>query len=239
MAVHLFREVEKLKKMILSLSALVEENVAKAVRAVIARDARLAENVIESDDAIDQMEVITEEECLKILALHQPVAFDLRFVIAVLKINNDLERIGDLAVNIAEQAVALAAKPAVESPFDLPSMAEKSQAMLKGCLDSLVNMDTDLAHKICASDDEVDIMHRLTYSKVQEGILRHPDRVELLIHYLSVSRYLERIADYATNVAEDVIYMAEGEIVRHKGEDHPHDAARTHLPDDFVNASER
>ncbi|MCL6583430.1 MAG: phosphate signaling complex protein PhoU [bacterium] len=217
---HLQREIEKLKRNILSLSTIVEESVQKAVRSIEQRDTKLAMSVIENDLKIDQIEVDVEEECLKVLALYQPVAIDLRFIVAVLKINNDLERIGDLAVNIAERATFLATQPKVDIPFDLAGMAEKAQLMLRRSLDALVNMDSQLAREVCASDDEVDALNRDMYAYVQAGITRHPEEVECLIHLLSVSRHLERIADHATNIAEDVIYMVDGEISRHKTDEY-------------------
>ena len=219
MAQHLQREITNIKKQILALSALVEESVHSAVRSIAESEASLAAKVIDSDYKIDQMEVEVEEECLKILALHQPVAIDMRFIIAVLKINNDLERIGDLAVNVAEQADYLAAHEKVDIAFDFPGMSEKVQVMLRHSLDALVNLDANLAHQVCASDDEVDAINRKMYGLVEEGIRKNPDNVEYLIHMLSVSRHLERIADLATNIAEDVIYMIEGVIIRHRGED--------------------
>ncbi len=219
MSIHLQKEIEKLKKMVYSLGNEVEENVNKAVRALSNRDLPLAEKIIEADHLVDQREVDLEEECLKILALHQPVAIDLRFVIAVLKINNDLERIGDLAVNIGEHAVFLAVQPSIDIPFDIASMSEKTKRMLAESLVSLVNMDTRLARAVCAADDEVDAINRQMYGQVQDGIRREVGNMESLIHYLGVARHLERIADLATNIAEDVIYMVDGEIVRHKTED--------------------
>ncbi|HTL53649.1 MAG TPA: phosphate signaling complex protein PhoU [Planctomycetota bacterium] len=219
MAQHLHREITNLKKKILSLSALVEESVKTAVRSIAQNDVAMATYVIDHDFEIDQMEVEVEEECLKILALHQPVAIDMRFIIAVLKINNDLERIGDLAVNVAEQGEYLAAHEKVPIAFDFPGMVEKVQAMLRKSLDALVNMDAELAHSVCASDDEVDAINRQMYGLVENGIRKNPDNVEYLIHMLSVSRHLERIADLATNISEDVIYMIEGVIVRHRVED--------------------
>lgn len=219
MTMHMQREIEKLKRLVLSLGADVEENVHKAVQALQSRDQTLAEKIIGADAAVDKFEVYLEEECLKILALHQPVAIDLRFVIAVLKINNDLERIGDLAVNIAERAVYLAGQDMVDIPFDFVGMADKTKLMLKRSLDALVNMDMREAWEVCAMDDDVDAMNRRMYEQVQEGIRKHPEQMNSLIHYLSTSRHLERIADHATNIAEDVIYMVAGEIVRHKAED--------------------
>jgi len=215
---HLHREIEKLKTKLLSLGTDVEENVYKAVKSLDERNAALADRVIGSDGQVDRFEVFLEEECLKILALHQPVAIDLRFVIAVLKINNDLERIGDLAVNIAERAKFLAARDALDVPFDFMSMADKTRAMLKKSLDALVNMDPRMARDVCAADDEVDALNREMYGRIQKSMREHPDRIDGLIHYLGVSRYLERIADHATNIAEDVIYMVDGDIVRHRAE---------------------
>ena len=219
MTTHLQREIDKLKKMILYMGAEVEDTVRKAVDALVTKNSALAEEVIQSDELMDQLEVEIEEDCLKILALHQPVAIDLRYVIAILKINNDLERIGDLGVNIAERASYLATHQPIDLPLDFQGMAELSQLMLKRSLDALVNSDPILARQVRASDDEVDAMNRHMYSLIQEFIRNNPERVEQLLHLLSVSRHLERIADQATNIAEDVIYMVEGEIVRHQPED--------------------
>ncbi len=224
MAKHLERELSKLKRQILSLSAMVEESVRDAVRALESRDERLAQKVIEGDPEIDSTEVDLEEECLKLLALYQPVATDLRFIVAALKINNDLERIGDLAVNIAERAQYIATHDPVDTTFDFAGMAEKAQAMVKKSLDALVNLDAKAAFEVCAADDEVDAMNRQMYLQVQEGIRRHPDQMPSFIHLLSTSRHLERIADHATNIAEDVIYMVEGTVVRHQAEEY-----RSHL----------
>jgi len=219
MAQHLNREIVNLKKKILSLSSLVEEAVGTAVRSIAQSDASLATYVIDHDFTIDQMEVEVEEECLKILALYQPVAIDMRFLVAVLKINNDLERIGDLAVNVAEQGEYLAGHAKVSIAFDFGGMAEKVQAMLRKSLDALINLDAELAHQVCASDDVIDGINRKMYGLVEDGIRKNPENVVTLIHLLSVSRHLERIADLATNISEDVIYMIEGVIVRHRVED--------------------
>lgn len=216
MSKHLQTEIEKLKRNLLYLSAVVEDSVQKAVRAIESRDPASAEEVLQTDLEIDRMEVEIEEECLKVLALHQPVAGDLRFIIAILKMNNELERIGDQAVNIAERAALLARRPKVDMPFDFALMAEKAKDMLKQSLDALVNRDAKLARRVCAADDAVDDMHKQMYIKAQDGIRHHPEHAESYIFLLSISGQLERIADHATNVAEDVIYMVEGEIIRHK-----------------------
>lgn len=220
MAIRLEREIEKLKKKILSLGTMVEENLHMAVTALEDRDEALAQKVIDNDEPIDEMEVELEEECLKILALYQPVATDLRFIIAVLKINNDLERIGDLAVNIAERALFLATLPESSIPLDFGAMAAMVKTMLKGSLDALVNLDGQLAFNVTEADDDVDAMNRDMYKRITEAICTQKGNPDALIHQLSISRHLERIADQATNIAEDVIYMVEGRIVRHKTEDY-------------------
>jgi len=215
MARHLQHEVENLKRKMLRLGGVVEQSFQRAVRAIQERDAEAARAVVNRDVEIDRMEVDLEEECLKVLALHQPVAVDLRFIIAILKINNDLERIGDLAVNLAERAAFLSELPAVPMPFDFAGMAEKTRAMLKNALDALVFRDSGMARAVCAADDEVDAVNRTMYRKVVEGIRKHPEQVEGLITMFSISRQIERIADHATNIAEDVVYTLEGDIIRH------------------------
>jgi len=218
MTTHLQREIDKLKKEILFMGAEVEDALGKAVDALITRNSELAEEVIKSDEEMDQLEVEIEEECLKILALHQPVAIDLRYVIAILKINNDLERIGDLGVNIAERAVYLSSHAPIDLPLDFRGMAEMAQLMLKRSLDALVNLDATLARQVRASDDEVDAINRYMYTLMEDYIKENPQRISEVLHLLSASRHLERVADQATNIAEDVIYMVEGEIVRHQPE---------------------
>lgn len=220
MTIQLEREIEKLKQKILALGTVVEESLYLAMQSLEERDETIAQKVIDGDEKIDDFEVDLEEECLKLLALHQPVATDLRFIIAVLKINNDLERIGDLAVNIAERSQYLSTRPEPKTPLDFSAMAEKVQKMLKESLDALVNMDGKLAFDVTSSDDEVDAMNRDMYKRITQAICESQDDPNTLIHQLSISRHLERIADQATNIAEDVIYMIEGRIVRHKTEDY-------------------
>lgn len=212
---HLERELQQLRKNLLSMAALVEESGHLAVQGLVERDVALAQRVIETDQRVDEMEVEVEEECLKILALHQPVAVDLRYVIAILKINNDLERIGDLATNIAKRAIYLTRHPKVAIPVDLQAMAKLVYRMVRNALDALVNYDAGLARSVCASDDEVDDYNRQMYDHIKDAIQAGRSEVLQLFQLLTVSRYLERIADQATNIAEDVIYLVEGEIVRH------------------------
>ncbi len=216
MTKHMEKEVDKLKQRILGLSSLVEDAVYKAVKAVNERDYARAQQVIDRDYEIDALEVEVEEECLKILALHQPVAIDLRFIIAVLKMNNDLERIGDLAVNISRRAQSLTKFPRLKRALDFEPMSDKVMSMLRKSLEALINLDSKLAHSVCEADDEVDKLNREMLTAISEGVRTHPEDGEILLHLISVSKNLERIADHSTNIAEDVIYMIEGEIVRHR-----------------------
>jgi len=220
MAKHFDRELEKLKKKILSLGALVEERVYLAIKAIESRDPDLAKRIIRSDHEIDETEVEVEEECLKVLALYQPVAIDLRFIVAVIKINNDLERIGDEAVNIAERIQSIAKYPNISFHFDYTEMAEIAAAMLKQSLDALVNLDIDTAFRILTLDDEVDDIQGNAYSQIKQAMRKHPEEMTYLINLYLISRHLERIADHATNIAEEVIYLIEGEIVRHEDFNH-------------------
>lgn len=214
--VQLFhKELEKLKKKIVSLGALVEERVDWTVKAVTRRDTTLADRIIHEDYEVDSMEVEVEEECLKILALHQPVAVDLRFIVAVIKINNDLERIADEAVNIAKCVKNINAASNVTYFFDYGPMGAKAASMLKLSLDALINQDMDLAFKVLLLDDDVDQIHRESWRAITAELKQHSENTEYLINLLLISRHLERIADHAHNVAEEIIYLTEGEIVRH------------------------
>ncbi|MBM3317398.1 MAG: phosphate signaling complex protein PhoU [Candidatus Eisenbacteria bacterium] len=214
---HLLREIDEVKRQILSLSAIVEESVRLAVQAIETRDSRLAAEVVARDGEIDRLEMEVEEACLKILALYQPVAIDLRFIVSVLKINNDLERVGDLAVNIAERAAYLSGRPEIGIPFDFGEICRCALEMLRQSLDALMSMDSELAYGVFACDDRVDAINREMYGRITAAIHRDPQKTDILLSYLTATRRLERVADYATNIAEDVIYMVEGQIVRHRG----------------------
>ncbi len=215
---HLQKDIESLKNKVITMSGEIEDRVIKATLSIINRDENLANSVIAADSDIDEMEVDIEEHCLKILALYQPVAIDLRFIIAVLKINNELERIGDIAVNIAERGAYLATHKEIDIPFDIKKMATKVESMLTRSIDALVHMDVQLAHKIRAEDDEVDEYNRAMYANVKDAIKNNPDHINCVLHAISAGRHLERIADLATNIAEDVIYLVDAEIVRHTPE---------------------
>ncbi len=215
MSAYFQKELTEIKKKILTLGALVEKHIQMAAEALYENDADLAGEVIRGDYEIDEMEVKIEEECLKVLALYQPVASDLRFLIGGIKINNELERIGDQAVNIAERVEIIARQKKYNFVFDYSKMVEKAQNMLKMSLDSFVNFDLDLAIKVLTLDDEVDFIKKKAYDKIKEAVNTHTDSAGYFINLLLVSRHLERLADHATNIAEEVIYLIEGEIVRH------------------------
>jgi phosphate transport system protein len=215
MSAHFQREISKLKQQVLSLCTMVEGQLERAVRAIQLRDDELAAEVERLDEEIDLREIEVEEECLKTLALYQPVAVDLRFVVSTLKINNDLERIGDLAVNIARKVHGLANDPPPELACDLGLMCEKTQAFLRDAIDSLVSMNAAEAAAICTRDDEIDEMKAAIRREIESELRQRPDKVGSLLRLLAVSRNLERIADLATNIAEDVVYLVEGRIMRH------------------------
>ncbi len=215
MSVHFQREINKLKQQVLSLCSMAEGQVEKAVRAVQLRDDELAIEVEQLDEEIDLREIEVEEECLKTLALYQPVAGDLRFVVSTLKINHDLERIGDLAVNIARKVRGLVIDPPPEISCNLGLMGEKTQHLLRDSIDSLVSLNAADAAAICTRDDEIDDLKASIRKEVESAIRQRPEKVGSLLRLLAVSRNLERIADLATSIAEDVVYLVEGRIMRH------------------------
>jgi phosphate transport system protein len=216
MRIRLQKDIDKLKKRAISLGSLVEERFRMAVQAIETRNADLAERVIDGDMEIDELEVDIEEDCLKILALHQPVADQLRFVVAILKMNNDLERIADLAVNIAQRARSIAFSGPVTNHFDYGAMSRRTEEMLGKSLDALVNLDLSLAHRVLGLDDYVDYMRNAVQEQFARELPQTREHAEPLIDLFLVSRHLERIADHATNIAEDVIYMITGKIHRHR-----------------------
>jgi phosphate transport system protein len=215
MSKHLKRAIDNLMQRLIALSARVEESVRTAIESVKQNDSVLAGRVIEMDDIIDQEEIDIEEECLKILALHQPVAGDLRTIVAVLKINNDLERIGDLSVDIAKHAIKIVQSDVVSHAFDFSELFFRVRGMLKSSLDSLIRMDASIANKVLEEDDRVDELNHTFCEQVLESMKKDPGQAHALVQFMHVSKRLERIGDHATNMAEDVIYLVTGEIVRH------------------------
>ncbi len=216
MSKHLQRDLDQLQRDILGMGTAVEEAVTRAVRAVLDRDADLAREVIEGDDPIDLAENQVEEECLKILALHQPVATDLRRIASILLINTDLERMADLAVELAERAVHLAEPPLIPIPDTLPVMSDLTTSMVRQSLDSFVRLDAMHARRVVRLDDEVDRHNTEIIDILIAQMKRSPEFIAPGLSMFSVVRHLERIADHATNIAEDVVYLVEGAIVRHR-----------------------
>jgi phosphate transport system protein len=208
--------MENLQRLVLSVSAEAEEMIDRATRVLCERRYDDAAVVIEADSEVDRREVAIEEECLKILALHQPVASDLRRIAAVLKINNDIERIADLAVNIAQRAQCLADFPEFVVPDRVERMVDLTMQMVRGALNAFVNLDADHARRLIRLDDAVDEHNREIIAELQNQMQQRPQSVEPALHCFSAVRHIERIADHAVNIAEDVIYLVEGDIVRHR-----------------------
>ncbi|MBF0429933.1 MAG: phosphate signaling complex protein PhoU [Fibrobacteria bacterium] len=217
MSNHLLRDIQHLEKRMLYFCTLVEENLTRAVESLEKHDEEKAMMVIAQEKQIDNLEIEIEEECLKILALHQPVAKDLRYIVAVLKINNDLERIGDMAAHIGERFLSLGY--CLEKSYfnKLTQCARDVRRILHNCLDALIGLDKELAQQILLWDTDIDTFHEEFFNEIQQEIKENPQDVHVLLNLLSISKQLERISDHATNIAEDVIYLVDGEIVRHSG----------------------
>ena len=223
MAGNIKTEIEKLKNQIVYLGAAVQENMQKAVKALWEKNPDLARQVIATDKGeIDSMEISVEEDCLRLLALHQPVAGDLRFIVTVIKLDNDLERIGDLAAKIADKVILLHeidpvrfASDGMHIPEMFNSMFAKTMSMFQNTMEAFVNEDTDLAYKVCLMDNDVDRDKSCIRTEMEEIILHDPAQQVYLAKLISVARSMERIADHCTNICEDIIYMAQGRIVRH------------------------
>ncbi len=217
MTKHLTRDLEGLERRMLFLAGEVEEAVRRSIRALFERRIELAERVIDGDDEIDRREVELEEECLKVLALHHPVASDLRFIVACLKIESDLERIADLAGNIAERSVSFAGSTSdLTVPPRIREMVENCTRMLRQSIDAFVRGDAELARRICEEDEQVDRANRLIIQELLEAMHHDPDCIDRGVELISISKNLERIGDHATNIAEDVVYLVEGDIIRHR-----------------------
>lgn len=216
MSKHLERDMGDLENQVLSQASIVEEMIQKASRAISEVRPELASEVVMLEEQVDQQEVEIEERCLKILALHQPVAVDLRRVTTIMKINNDLERMADLAVNVAERALGLSRRGGLIVPDSFDRMVQVTVSMVQASLDALVHLDVPKARQVCLRDDEVDALNREVIEQMRAVMRSDPEMVDAALYLFSASRYIERIADHATNVSEDVIYLVDGEITRHK-----------------------
>ena len=208
-------ELKKLREDILYMGGLVEDQIQKAVKSLVDRESALAEVIIERDHEVNRLDVDIDDLCIRLLALHQPAAKDLRFITTALKITTDLERIGDMAVNICERALELNQEPQLKPYIDVPRMAQIAQRMIRESLDAFVREDTDLALKVCKDDQEVDDLNRQVYREIISYMIEDPQTISRAIGISAVSKYLERIADHATNIAEMVIFMVKGKSIRH------------------------
>jgi len=216
MSLHLQRDLEKLKKEILKLGTMVESAINNAIFALNNREMSYVDEVLRLEDHINEMEVKIEEDCLKILALHQPVAGDLRFIVVSLKVNNDLERMGDFAKNIAKRARELMQEEPISTlPEFVNELPNLVRTMVRNSLDALVKLDVGLAREVIAMDDKVDEINRAMYQEVTRVAKENPSKTGIAISLLSTSRYMERIGDLSTNIGEDVIFMVEGRVIRH------------------------
>jgi phosphate transport system protein len=216
MSKHLERDLANLQRDLLTMASSVEEAIQKAIVALETRNGALAQEVIDGDHQIDEEENHVEEECLKMLALHQPVAIDLRRITAALKINTELERMADLAEDIAERALHLLKLPLIPMPHKLQRMTDLTTSMVRQSLDAFVNLDVRLARMVCRMDDEVDRYNSDIIEELIHSMKTTPEGVDAGISFFSAIRHLERIADHATNIAEDVVYLVQGEIIRHR-----------------------
>ena len=216
MSIHLTRNLDTLHRNLLSMCAMVEEMIHKAVDGLAKPDEAFARELAKQDDEIDSWDVQIEEECLKILALHQPVATDLRRIATVMKITGELERVADLGVHIAERACGLASETDIAVLDKLKEMARIALEMLHCAIDAYVALDSEMARVVCAKDDIVDQLNREIIRDLVQTMQRSPELVETSMHLFSASRHVERVADHATNIAEDIVYLVEGEIIRHR-----------------------
>ena len=216
MTKHLERDLNQLSNQISDLGALVSESTSKCMVMLQTFDRGIAKEIVETEAEVNTTEVEIEEECLKVLALHQPVAGDLRFLIVVLKVNNDLERMGDQVVNIAERVSFLADKERVVADLDFVAMGDIASRMVNQSVKALVKRDSLMAREVLAMDDDLDAMHARTYRVIQDVMAGNPDIVIPAVSYLTISSNLERLGDLATNIAEEIIFMEEGEVIRHR-----------------------
>jgi phosphate transport system protein len=208
-------DLKKLRDDILYMGGLVENQIQRAVNSLVDRDSKLAETIIERDHEVNRLDVEIDDLCIQLFALHQPAARDLRFITTALKITTDLERIGDMAVNICERALELNVEPLLKPYIDIPRMAQISQRMIRESLDAFVREDTDLALKVCKDDQEVDDLNSQIFRETISFMIEDPHTINRAMKISSVSKYLERIADHATNIAEMVVFMVKGKSIRH------------------------
>jgi phosphate transport system protein len=212
---HFHEELEALKQTLLAMGGLVEDQIRRVMKALLERNDALAQEVIERDRQVNTYDVEVDEQCVSLLALHQPAAGDLRFITTAMKIVTDLERIGDQAVNIAQRVLELNREPQLKPYIDLPRMAERAQRMVKESLDAFVAHDTALARQVCGEDAEVDALKDQIFRELLTFMMEDPRTIHRAIRVILISRFLERVADHATNIAEMVVYLVDGKMIRH------------------------
>lgn len=212
---HFHEELDALRQTLLAMGGLVEDQIRRAMRSLLERDDALAQEVIDRDRQVNTYDVEVDEQCVELLALHQPAASDLRFITTTMKIVTDLERIGDQAVNIAQRVLELNRDPQLKPYIDLPRMADRAQRMVKESLDAFVAGDTALARQVCGEDAEVDALKEQIFRELLTFMMEDPRTIPRAIRVILISRFLERVADHATNIAEMVVYLVEGKMVRH------------------------
>jgi phosphate transport system protein len=216
---HFQKELETLKEHLLKMAAIVEEAIRQSVQSLVERDSDLAQKTFDLEDRINKMEITIDEMCLKLLALRQPMAADLRFITSAMRIITDLERMGDEAVNISERALSLNEEPLIKPYIDIPRMAEIAQSMVKDVLDAFVSRDPKLARSVCARDDVVDGLNDQVVRELLTYMVSDPKTITRSVHLMIVARCLERIADHATNIAEDVIFMVDALVIKHHADE--------------------
>ena len=212
---HFHKELDELKEKLLRMAALVEGAIRGALQSLVKRDSELARKIFEGEDRINAMEIAIDDRCLRLLALRQPMASDLRFITSAMKITTDLERMGDQAVNIAERAIFLNQEPQLKPYIDVPRMAEIAQSMVKDVLDAFVNRDSKLARSVCERDDLVDGLKDQVLRELLTYMMSDPKTIPRAVHLIIIARCLERIADHATNIAEDVIFILDARVIKH------------------------
>ena len=214
---HFDQQLEALRKNLIQMASMVETAIANSVKSLITRDTELARLVVQSDEQVDALELEIDKQCVDLLALRQPLAIDLRFITSSIKITNNLERMGDLAVNIAERVIPLSQEPQLKPLIDIPRMATITQTMVKDSIDAFVNRDTELARSVYERDSTVDAMNDQIFRELLTYMMQDPANITRAVHLILISRHLERIADHSTNIAEEVVYIVKAKVVKHRG----------------------
>jgi len=214
---HFDQQLGTLRKNLIQMASMVETAIANAVKSLIERDSDLARLVVQSDEQVDALELEIDKQCVDFLALRQPLAIDLRFITSSIKITNNLERMGDLAVNIAERVIPLSQEPQLKPLIDIPRMATITQTMVKDSIDAFVNRDTELARSVYQRDSTVDAMNDQIFRELLTYMMQDPANITRAVHLILITRHLERIADHSTNIAEEVVYIVKAKVVKHRG----------------------